>query len=262
MTEFWDSIFDGLHWQMVQMGVKRADVDGAEEFYMFLLIASLCLSAFPMLCYFTVAGSMHSTLWLGMEPRYVCLVAPAALMAVVLAMPLLRCAHFSNRSARLLALLCFLTAGASMVTTSVHLETVALGVSESLIYHCGEPGTISQRMEEEWRRLDGFRTACAGALGKGQALEACPGLAEMLAAPHGVYAGYLQAVELDFRCSGFCHFWASPLFNVELVEAGRRCASSLGSEVARSGHLVSLSVGGVGVVWALLGVSLALYDNL
>mmetsp|Transcript_76866 Transcript_76866/g.212943 ORF Transcript_76866/g.212943 Transcript_76866/m.212943 type:complete len:182 (+) Transcript_76866:511-1056(+) len=181
-------------------------------------------------------------------------------MLLMLLMPLLKQGGFTRRGARLLVLVSFITAGVAMIASAVHLDTVSSGVAESLVYRCGSTGGASHEVEQEWQHLNAIRRQCVAAAGSEAVdMRHCPGFAQHQGSEH---AAYLQQLEDDFRCTGFCRFWAPPLFVAGRAEAGKRCASALGAEVQRVGHLIAWPVVASGAVVIFLGAVLGAYEHL
>mmetsp|Transcript_42052 Transcript_42052/g.121501 ORF Transcript_42052/g.121501 Transcript_42052/m.121501 type:complete len:268 (+) Transcript_42052:113-916(+) len=263
VTRVVDHVLDGLHEELVALKIRHPNTDSAQDFYCFLLLTSFFLSFFPLVCYFTVSRNPHIEFWLGMEPRLICLIVPGLLALLVLSMPLIKSQNFSQRSVHVLVFLLFVSAGASMITSAVHLETVALGVSETLVYRCGSAGGASHEVEQNWQQVNAFRRRCVDEVGSQNVdVKRCPGFSQLLDSEHKAYVAYLQELESDFECAGFCRFWASPLFAVGHVRAGRRCASAVGQEVARTGHLIAGPVIFSGLAVIAVGGLLAAYDHL
>jgi len=263
VTRLIDGIFDEMHWELVNLGFRKSDASSAWDFFILFFALNLTLCILPMLSYLTVSQSPHVVFWLGREPQDANLLVPVVLLILVAAMPCVKCLQASQGSTRVIVFLLFFTGGLIMVAGGLHVMTAAHNVSLGLTYHCGTPGAMSERMESEWRRLDAFRRTCLFQSGSHSItrVQQCPGYVGMLVAPHDDFVTYLEAVETDFGCSGFCRFWAQPLFAVE-TEAGQRCASAVGQEVVNSGYLVGLPTIASGAVLLGLGGCLACYDHL
>lgn len=129
----------------------------------------------------------------------------------------------------------------------------------------GPPTDVCKRVApecapKEWQHLNAIRRQCVAAAGSEAVdMRHCPGFAQHQGSEH---AAYLQQLEDDFRCTGFCRFWAPPLFVAGRAEAGKRCASALGAEVQRVGHLIAWPVVASGAVVIFLGAVLGAYEHL
>jgi len=262
ITKWIDNTFDDVHYELVRLGLRKGDASTTWDFYILLVMLNVSLCALPVLSYLTVSQSPHVVFWLGHEPQDANLLVPAVLLVLAVAMPCLKFVQASQQVVRVSVFLLFFAGGMLMIAGGVHVVMAAHNVSTSLVYHCGTAGATSERMETEWRRLDDFHRTCMSQSGlRGVKVHQCPGYVEMLTSPHDDYVTYLQAVETDFSCSGFCRFWAHPLFTAN-SEAGRRCASAVGEEVVSTGYLIGLPSMASGAILVGLGGCLVGYDHL
>lgn len=261
VTTWLDQVLDAVHWRLVLLGYRQPETTTSADFHILLLGLVLLLCLHPLICYFTVARSPHVTFWMGTEVRQMNLLVPVTLLSLIVALFLLQWFQARQKVVRGAVLLLFISAGGILALGGVRVLQLSHAASTDLVYHCGSGNSLSQRMESEWLRLSQFQKSCVAELGRLPRVELCPGFPKMLAAPHAIFAGYVQELEMDFGCSGFCRFWATPLFNFN-AEAGKRCASAVGEHMVSVGSLVALPTLVSGVGLAMLGLLLVNYDHL
>lgn len=260
ITTWLDRVFDSIHWRLVGLGLKDPKSSTAADFYVFLTLVCLALSVHPLLCYASISQDPHVMFWMGPELQQANLLVLASLLVLILAVFIIQWVQAPSGVVRGLVFAVFLATGGLIAGLGVHVFQSSRGTSGDLVYHCGSSGTMTQRLEAEWLRLLQFHEGCVAERGR-VSMQQCPGFADMLVAPHATFAGYMQEMEMDLGCSGFCHFWAAPLFNFNAA-AGTRCASALGERMGRVGLLVGLPMLLSGVALEVLGAVLVGYDHL
>merc|ERR1719456_1321063 len=100
---------------------------------------------------------------------------------------------------------------------------------------CGDD-PVTRKLENEWTKLNTFYDDCD--IKRKKAVTRCPGFSENF--PNPVFVNYLESLELDFECSGFCKFWAKPIFTEASDSVGNRCSSALGHHVRQISATVGL----------------------
>jgi len=235
----------------------HSSVKGHEtDFYVLACAVNLVLSLYPLLCYFGISQNKHVVLWMGLELQKVNLMVPAILLCMSLAMPTFKYMRVPFATTRVSLLMLFLAAGSLLVGCGVHVTRVSYEVSYDLIYACGS-SSMTEQVQTEWKRLSDFQAVCAREQGiRNIDIRDCPGFAQVLVAPHLTYVRYIQEMENEFGCSGFCHFWATPLFN-QGAAPGMRCASAVGEQMGRVGKMVGYPTAVIGVLVMAVGVLLA-----
>mmetsp|Transcript_18882 Transcript_18882/g.49095 ORF Transcript_18882/g.49095 Transcript_18882/m.49095 type:complete len:274 (-) Transcript_18882:195-1016(-) len=265
VTQLLDFFFDEVHLLFVHLGLrKHGENNSASDFYVLFLTLTALLSFVPLVCFYTLSQDPHVVHWLGTEPQYVNLAVPVLLVVLVASMPFLKYLHTRRETVRVAVLILFLGASAAMIVSAVHLLHSSRAVSNQLVFHCGQRGSMSALLESEWRVLDQFHRTCVESVGN-QSLHVqnCPGFVGLLTVPgRAETVAYLHSAEETLHCAGFCHFWASPLFTSGQALAGRRCASELGAEVGHAGALAALPTAFTGLVLLVVGAGLAGYENL
>lgn len=262
ITTWLDRVFDSIHWKLVGLGWRDPEASSAADFFIFLALVSLVLSVHPLFCYAILSRDPHVVFWMDPQLRQLTLLEPAVLLALLCAMLLLYWVQLRPHIVRGLIFVSFVIAGGVIACAGVYIFQASQDASSNLVYHCGDAGTMTQAIEKEWFRLLQFQRNCAEVLGQRLQLQACPGFAEAIAAPHTVFAGYMQELETDFGCSGFCRFWASPLFNLHSADTGQRCASALGERMFSVGTFAGLPMLASGVLLEVLGALMVGYDHI
>lgn len=239
-----------------RIGIRHTAKGYQTDFYVLVCAVNLALSLYPLLCYFSISQNKHVVFWMGQELQNVNLMVPALLFCMSLALPAFKQMRVSFAITRVLVMALFITAGCLLVACGMRVTRVSYEVSFDLIYACGS-SSMTEEMQTEWQRLSDFQAKCSKEQGIVSVdVRTCPGFAQMLVAPHVTYTKYLQAMETDFGCQGFCHFWATPLFDQD-AGRGTRCASAVGQEMSSVGKMVGIPTSVIGVLVMAVGVVLA-----
>lgn len=262
ITTWLDRFFDGIHWKLVDLGWREPETQSSADFFIFLTLVFLALSVHPLICYRTISHDPHVVFWMGTEMQQANLLVPAVLVGLMLIVFLIQRAQAQPTVVRGLVFLSFIVAGSVVAGIGVHIFHASQHTSADLVHRCGASGTMTQLVEAEWYRLDQFRQGCAAELGYVSLVNHCPGFADVVAAaPRAIFAGYMQELEMDYGCSGFCQPRSGPLFNSH-AETSNRCSSALGERMMRAGAYVGLPMLATGVVLEVLGALIMGYDNL
>lgn len=223
-------------------------------------VAVALLAIYPLVCYFSLAGNVHVAFWMGAVPELVCIASPAALLSLGFVAPVLDCTRSNPVSVKAILIATFVGVGSVVMLAGLYVVQLGLLVSHDLISSCGS-AALTQQVEAEWDRLSTFREACAEQQGEKEIyVQQCAGFDQMQQPPHAIFVDYIEELEEEYDCQGFCRFWARPLFAGE--EGGRRCASVLGEEMHNLAYMVGFPVAAVGILAAGLGAMLAHYDHL
>mmetsp|Transcript_105729 Transcript_105729/g.341033 ORF Transcript_105729/g.341033 Transcript_105729/m.341033 type:complete len:253 (-) Transcript_105729:101-859(-) len=224
-------------------------------------LAVSVLSVYPVVCFLILREKVHVTFWLGPLPVLLNLAVPVALYSTLLVVPCLSCTRFRAGCLRATLLTWFVANGSMLAGCGLYVLQASYTVSGELIGACGS-GARTARVQAEWQRLRRFQQECQRREGQRDIfIQQCPGFRDMQAAPHEAYVDYIEDMELDYDCQGFCHLARKPLFSAENLGL-RRCASAVGEEIADVGYAVGLPLLAIGALVALLGACLAGYDHL
>lgn len=144
-------------------------------------------------------------------------------------------------------------------------------VTTNLVRTCGQD-RLSAALQETWTNCKDFLLACDPNFD--QNIESCSGFSEQLfqkkpdpennpdtAKINSVYYNYLVDTEFEFDCSGFCEFYAKPVWN-KLADGDRRCSSAIAKRVSAVSLTVGMPTAGIGMALFLVGLMLAGYDHL
>lgn len=215
-------------------------------------------SIYPIICYFVYSNNIHVLFWMGTAPQYANLSVPVSLSFLNLGVTGVSQLKLETKRAQRVCFTLFVMLGCINFGAGLWVLIEAGRVSEDLIHQCGST-TLTARIEAEWQRLSQFYSACQVAAGKMIYIQECPGFAATF--PNRVYVNYIEDVEIDYNCVGFCQFWAQPVFNLD-ADRGLRCATALGEEMKSVGNMIGLPTLLIGAIIVTWGICLALYDHL
>jgi len=243
-------------------------------------LINIVLSIHPLFCHLTVLNSLHVVFWLGKGPMYVNLAVPVTLFLLNIGVAAFQLGANAERSheakkghaasvpppggykgarTQMGCFLLFLILGSMLMGFGAYVMKVSRDTSEDLIHSCGST-PMTMRLEQEWNKLETFFEMCKRHLRRApDYVQQCPFYGRTF--PNRVFANYLEDLESDFNCVGFCKFWAKPLFNPD-SDRGVRCASALGEELVQAGNIVGFPTFCTGLVLAVVGICLRGYENL
>jgi len=212
----------------------------------------------PIILYIVYSNNIHILFWMGDVATTANIVTPISLCFLNLGVNVVTSLKLETKRAQIVCFWLFVLLGAANITAGMNVITTANRVSGELIHQCGST-TLTARIEAEWQRLSQFYSACQVSAGKMIYIQECPNFAQ--AFPNRVYVNYIEDVEIDYSCVGFCQFWAQPLFNLD-ADRGLRCATALGEQMDTVGRWVGIPTLFIGFTVASWGVLLYLYDHL
>jgi len=227
-------------------------------FHLFVFLLNCALSVPNIIFYYCLDASVHVLFWMGHGPASVNLLVPSVLFCVSLSLPLLTLIALPRRCLKVSLNLIYMVASAVILGGGGLVLLQAMEVSNDLIYTCGG-SELSGKIQTEWKRLWQFRKDCAEKEGNDDMLvQQCPGFDAMVKG-HEEYVDYIQAMEEDFDCAGFCQFFEKPLFN---FEGNRRCASLIGQDVLAIGWVVGLPTLCTGCITIFFGIMFQGYEHI
>lgn len=241
---------------------------GAHEstwtFQLFLCVLNVTLSAWPIICYFLYSADVHSCFWLGTAPQLVSLMVPLVLLGMNGGVQVFLMCKAEADNARIGCFMLFTLLGSILLGASIYITVLAEGTAQDLVHECGST-PLTSRVEHEWQRLDKFYGACDPK--RKMAVTACPGFEDEFPGKQKVLVSYLETLEKDFECVGFCQFWAKPIFMGDAASPqdpldAPRCASALGMHLHYTAHFVGGPISALGIVLLLVGFCLAGYNGL
>jgi len=239
---------------------KGAGLTNKSSFHLIILVVNVLLSIPNLFFFFILDANEHIVFWLGSTPTTVNLFVPAVLLCLSLQLPLLNCLNVRTQFVRNYILMFFMIAGCVLMGAGIYVLQEAHEVSNDLIYACGT-SRLTAKIQSEWQALHDFRKECAEEEEVDDIfIQQCPGFAEYREGRR-IYVDYIEEMEIDYNCQGFCQFFSEPLFNVE-GSTGKRCASAIGEDVQRVGHWVGGPTTATGMTTIMFGVLLANYDHL
>lgn len=230
------------------------------NFHFFICIINLVLSIYPILCYMTYSGDAHVVFWVGPSLGICNLLVPLTLFMLNIGVNMFSWYHCNAFAGRKFCFWLFVLMGSVLVGLGIFAGTITRKVAEDLTHNCGQT-PMTQRVEQEWTRLNQFADMCGAAKGgrRPEFIGKCPGYGA--AFPSRVYPNYIEDLEYDLDCTGFCRFWARPIFNMD-ADRGQRCATVLAARVEEAGAISASYSVVLGIVLVVVGACLAGYDHL
>jgi len=225
---------------------------------LFFLLLNLSCSIPAVFIFFYYSYDIHVTFWLGRMPQVVNLSTPCVFLIMNVGISLLRFFRFSSYWTKRCILVLYTSLGMTLMILGIYIMAFADHVAENLIYECGTT-TMTSELEREWRRLTVFHQECRARTHEELYVTACQGFNAIFT--DVVMIDYIEDVEMDFNCVGFCQFWAEPLFN-DIEDHSSRCASALGYKMEEVGFMVSLPTFSSGFLIAFFGCFFANYEHL
>lgn len=227
------------------------------QFQMFLCLVNIMQSVWPILCYLMYTSDIHIVFWLGPTPQYINLGVPVCGIILNVMVTFFRFAPgMRAQDAKVGCFSVFLILGAALIGAGAYVYSHTEQKRSELLHTCGET-PMTARLDSEWKKLNTFYSACSP--DRSKPIVACPGFTDEF--PNRVFVNYLESLEIEFECTGFCRFWAKPIFN-EQAEPGLRCATALAHHI----EPVAMSVGMMtmlqGAILLTIGLMLADYDHL
>lgn len=237
-------------------------------FHLLILLINLMMSTFNIVLVFKlgVSGSGHIVFWMGEMTAYINYAVPILLTEVSLHLFILNACACRKKTVQSIVYGNFAIAGLLIIAGSIYVLVQAITVHNDLVYSCGE-NKMTRKMQSEWEHLIEFQERCTEVMGREEGdnsdifIQECPGFQELATGEHERYMEYIEDVEYDYGCQGFCEFWSRPLFN-EAADTGQRCSSAIGEDVLETGLWIALPTLFSGCLTFVIGQVLGQYDGL
>jgi len=228
-------------------------------FHFFIILINIFLSTPNLILYFVGGSNAHISFWLGEAPRYVNLMVPLTLLALNLSIPLVTAMAMRKSGVSWYLFVMFLIVGLAIFAGGLVVIVQTASVVDSLWYSCGTDA-MTRKIQSEWQRLADFQSRCLQAEGdRGRYIQQCPGFGAVRNG-HEAYVDYIEDMELDYSCQGFCGDWPRPLFDPDI--AGDPCAWAVGSELSNFGYWVGLPTMVTGQLTIWIGQCLSRYSHI
>lgn len=238
------------------LGFGAHEGKNAYNFQLFLCLMNVTLSAWPIVCYIIYTSDIHVVLWLGSTPQYVNLMVPLVLLVLNIGVNVFQMCHYTGQCARVGCFTLFLVLGALLLAAGGFVFVQAEAKAAELIDACGST-PLPRKIELEWQKLNRFYQECSPE--RKVDIVQCPGFSKQF--PNRVFVDYIESLEYEFNCVGFCKFWAKPLFN-QNADLATRCATSIGEHVGSIAWSVGAPTAAIGVALVTIGSLLSGYDHL
>jgi hypothetical protein len=225
--------------------------------FVFGIAVAAAVSAYPVLCWSIYSKDLHILFWLGQAPTYGLLAVPATCVLLLILGPMVKCCKMRYRSTKMFCTAIWLVAGLALLGIGFYVTFEVLNVSNRLIRRCGED-PLSKELDVLWTRLDKFYEKCNP--DRRKPISSCKGYGNTFRGDDE-FLTYLEDVELEFGCTGFCEFWAKPLFDKH-SDTALRCATSLGQHLNTLAMTVGMPVIIFGGAMLTVGICMGGYDHL
>lgn len=226
------------------------------QFQGFICLLNIMLSIWPLVCFLVFTSDIHVVFWMGKGPMVANLLVPVLLFILnIMVQFFTSCGHKTTAfGAKISCVVIFVLLGSCVLGMGAFVMFESGQVSNELINHCGATPRTA-RLEAEWNKLNAFYEHC----GRDRAVTACPGFTRRF--PNRVFVEYLEVMEWDFNCVGFCKFMAKPIFNKQ-ADLAQRCSSEVGKHNAKIGELVGTPKVVIGLALIAVGTCMGGYDHL
>jgi hypothetical protein len=225
--------------------------------FLFGIVAAAAVSAYPVLVWSIYSRDLHILFWLGQAPTYGLLAIPATCALMLILGPMVKCCRMRYRSTKRFCTTIWILAGIALLAIGFYVFVEVITVSNRLLKKCGDD-PLSKELDDLWTRLDKFYEACDPQRRK--TITSCKGYGKTFK-NDDEFLTYLEDVELQFGCTGFCEFWAKPLFDKH-SDSALRCATSLGQHLETLAVTVGVPVIVFGGAFLTVGICMGGYDHL
>jgi hypothetical protein len=259
---FWTKSIDGfIEWINATFGLEG---DMAKwSFHLLIFLLNLLLSMFNIVLYFRLGADLHIVMWMGEAAKYINLAVPALLTWVSVSLIMMNFCECKKDCVQRVILINFGLAAFLLIIGSIYVFIKAWTVHNELVHTCGE-SRMTSAIQSEWQRLADFQKSCAEVMGRAESdifVQECPDFQEVNEGGHKEYVEYIEDMEYDYGCQGFCEFFSRPLFN-EDANTGERCADAIGEDVLEVGLWCSIPTLISGFLTLGIGQVLWRYDHL
>mmetsp|Transcript_1549 Transcript_1549/g.3992 ORF Transcript_1549/g.3992 Transcript_1549/m.3992 type:complete len:255 (+) Transcript_1549:108-872(+) len=232
--------------------------DGSTAYLISLLILlTILLAVVPVLMGMSYAEDKHVLHWHGTNLTWACYAIPLVLCFVTFAMGMMMLIRPGRAGTRNTILLVFVLATTTLVGLGVVLSVETFRLEADLVYDCMATPQASA-LEAETQRLANFKTACEVQMARQELVTQCPDYGRYFT-PGGKHE-YIEQLEEDFECSGFCNYRAETLYTES--ESQQRCADALAEDLFSAGVVTSATLMMYGLMLAITSACLLSYENI
>lgn len=262
ITRCFDGILDKLSEVLASILPQEETIQATipeYAFHIFILLFNLLLSTPNLILWALSDNDVHVIFWLGVAPAYVNMSVPLFLLLLNVSFWLMKLGFtLSHKFVSNFIFIVFTVVGLMMFGASLLVGIQTWAVVDSLWYSCGHD-PLTAKIQSEWDVLAKFQAECIEEHGeKGHYIQQCPGFNE-LRKGRETYVDYIEDIELDYTCQGFCTTWARPLFDPEMI--GDSCASRIGGHVANVGAWIAIPTMITGQITLNFGQCLSRYRH-
>jgi len=262
VTKVFDDIINGLSTMLRNMlpsgsGLQESVPNYA--FHLLIFLVNLIMTTPNLILFMLSDANVHIIFWLGAAPGYVNLSVPWFMILLNISFWFMTAMEANYKFVSWFIFVAFSVVGLLMFCTAVSVGVQTYIVMDSLWFSCGHD-PLTAKIQKEWDILAEFQAKCIEEHGsKGYYIQQCPGFGQ-LRKGRETYVDYIEDVELDYGCQGFCTTWSRPLFDPET--AGEACAVAIGSDVSNFGFWVAIPTMMTGQFTIWVGQCLARYKHI
>mmetsp|Transcript_66546 Transcript_66546/g.124148 ORF Transcript_66546/g.124148 Transcript_66546/m.124148 type:complete len:255 (+) Transcript_66546:123-887(+) len=232
--------------------------DGSTAYLFSLLtLLTVLLAVIPVLMGMSYAEDPHVMHWHGNNLVWACYAIPVVLSLVTLAMFATMLIRPGRAKTRHTILGTFVLATTALVGLGIFISVETFRLEADLVYDCSATPR-SAALEAETQRVANFKTACEVKMGRQALVTQCPEYGRHFM-PGGKHE-YIETLEEDFECSGFCNYRAETLYTESASQT--RCADAVAADLFSAGVMTSVTLLIYGALLATTSACLLSYENI
>jgi hypothetical protein len=228
-------------------------------FHLFIVLVNLVMSLPNIILFLTSDSDIHTDFWLGTTPRYLNVSVPLIMLFLNISFWTMTGLSVSFRFVSWFIFVAFAVVALVMNIAAIIVFVITLDAVDSLWYNCGAD-PLTAEIQTTWDSLAKFQVEGIEEHGdRCLYIQNCPGFGKFRK-NHTKTIDYMEDIELDYSCQGFCTTWTRPLFDPE--NTGEPCAAEIGGTVLWSGILIAgpATISGILTFW--IGQCLARYKHI
>lgn len=227
--------------------------------HLFLILVNVMFSSYPLIAYFQLKRDIHVAFWLGESITMVPLCVPLLLLVLNFGVLGIQCSKPRAPAVKIMCFWALLFSGVVLLAAGAFVWVQCRQVARNLSYHCGQD-KLSAAVQEEWLSLVHFYQACMKIPGiRVDFIVQCPNFEQEFSA--NPLAEYIEDMEFEYSCMGFCEHWPRALFNMDSVH-DYRCATAIANMARSVSLMAAVPIIFVGGVLLTVGTLLSHYDHI
>eukprot|EP00933_Yihiella_yeosuensis_P062047 TRINITY_DN64974_c0_g1_i1.p1 TRINITY_DN64974_c0_g1~~TRINITY_DN64974_c0_g1_i1.p1 ORF type:complete len:278 (-),score=30.76 TRINITY_DN64974_c0_g1_i1:123-956(-) len=236
--------------------------DKSGNLMMLLMFFLVVLSIWPTVCLVTISRNLHVIFWVGLDVQTTNFLIPAILLLLLILVPIVQATRSSIKCLRWTLFIAFTLSAITIIFAGIDVLRDSAAVVYEIEVECGQ-GPLSSAVQNEYDRLYKFHEDCRKRTDSQDVLiQQCMGFAQLLGDQHSLMIRYIEAMEADFQCQGFCKKKPRALFSGSGESSAERCAEQILEEVRDVKVFVGIPTIVIGILVGLLGLVVTGYRNL